>query len=120
MQSLFDAMKTTCNELADLMLARGLKLANASIQANSRETACRVILNWAGPGRQWADQYEFVTALTVVDAVEKAEAWIAAQPTAQERARRDAIRLSELAAEAAREAGIDPGLVVVQMRGGVS
>ena len=86
MQQLFETMTATCDELAKLMEDRGIITPSAAIEARSGHRTARVMLNFATADSSYADQYEFISGDTIEEAVEKAEAWVMAQPTADERA----------------------------------
>ena len=110
MQHLFETMTATCDELAKLMADRGIITPSAAIEARSGHRTARVMLNFATQARSsHADQYEFISGDTIEEAVEKAEAWVMAQPTADERALQDALKLTAKALEASRKAGLDTG-----------
>ena len=109
MQHLFETMTATCDELAKLMAGRGIKTPSAAIEARSGHRTARVMLNFATASSSYADQYEFLSGDTIEEAVEKAEAWVMAQPTADERALQDALELTAKALEASRKAGLDTG-----------
>lgn len=109
MQTLFEQAKLACDGLAELMAERGIPTPNAALEVRSHTTQARIMLNFSGLNSSYADKYEFFTADTPAEAVEKAEAWIMAQPTAEERKRKDALELTAKALEAARDAGMDTG-----------
>jgi len=109
MQQLFETMTATCDELAKLMEDRGIITPSAAIEARSGHRTARVMLNFATADSSYADQYEFISGDTIEEAVEKAEAWVMAQPTADERALQDALELTAEALEASRKAGLDTG-----------
>lgn len=109
MQHLFETMKDTCDELVKMMADRGIRLPSAAIEARSGHRTARVMLNFALASSPYAEQYEFLTGDTIEEAVEKAEAWIRAQPTAEDRALKDALELTAKALEASRKAGLDTG-----------
>lgn len=109
MQHLFENMKATCDELAKLMADRGIITPSAAIEARSGHRTARVILKFAEAGASYPDQYKFLTGDTIEEAVEKAEAWVRAQPTAEDRAIQDALELTAKALEASRKAGLDTG-----------
>ena len=109
MQHLFETMTATCDELAKLMADRGIVTPSAAIQARSGHRTARVTLNFAKATSSYPDKYEFISGDTIEEAVEKAEAWVMAQPTADERALQDALELTAKALEASREAGLDTG-----------
>jgi hypothetical protein len=102
-------MTATCDELAKLMADRGIVTPSAAIQARSGHRTARVTLNFAEATSFYPDKYEFISGDTIEEAVEKAEAWVMAQPTADERALQDALKLTAKALEASREAGLDTG-----------
>lgn len=99
MQHLFENMKATCDELAKLMADRGIITPSAAIEARSGHRTARVILKFAEAGASYPDQYKFLTGDTIEEAVEKAEAWVRAQPTAEDRAIQDALELTAKALE---------------------
>jgi hypothetical protein len=107
--NLFKKMTATCDELAKLMADRGIVTPSAAIQARSGHRTARVTLNFAKATSSYPDKYEFISGDTIEEAVEKAEAWVMAQPTADERALQDALELTAKALEASREAGLDTG-----------
>ena len=107
MDNLFKKMTATCDELAKLMEDRGIITPSAAIKARSGHSTARVILNFATASSSYADQYEFLSGDTIEEAVQKAEAWVRAQPTAEERALQDALRLTAKALEACRKAGLN-------------
>jgi len=107
--NLFKKMTATCDELAKLMEDRGIITPSAAIEARSGHRTARVMLNFATASSSYADQYEFLSGDTIEEAVEKAEAWVMAQPTADERALQDALELTAKALEASRKAGLDTG-----------
>lgn len=109
MQHLFENMMAACDELAKLMADRGIITPSAAIEARSGHSTTRVVLNFAKAGERYPRQYEFATGDTIEEAVEKAEAWIRAQPTAEERAIQDALDMTAKALEAGRKAGLDTG-----------
>ena len=109
MQHLFETMTATCDELAKLMEDRGIITPSAAIEARSGLRTARVRLNFATASSSYADQYEFLSGDTIEEAVQKAEAWVMAQPTADERALQDALELTAKALEASRKAGLDTG-----------
>ena len=109
MQHLFETMTATCDELAKLMADRGIVTPSAAIQARSGHRTARVMFNFAKATSSYPDKYEFISGDTIEEAVEKAEAWVMAQPTADERALQDALELTAKALEASREAGLDTG-----------
>lgn len=109
MDEAFKAMVAANNDLASLMMARGFKMPSAAIEAKSGIDTARVCLNWAEPGADYANRYKFCYSETVTGALEKAQAWIMAQPTAEERAAQAALKLTAKALEAVREAGLDTG-----------
>lgn|GEM_PF-4551524 len=109
MDNLFKKMTATCDELANLMADRGIITPSAVIEARSGHRTARVTLNFATASGSYADQYEFLSGDTIEEAVEKAEAWVMAQPTADERALQDALELTAKALEASRKAGLDTG-----------
>lgn len=109
MQHLFENMTATCDELAKLMADRGIITPSAAIEARSGHRTARVTLNFAKAGESYPGQYEFLTGDTIEEAVEKAEAWVRSQPTAEERALQDALGLTAKALEASRKAGLDTG-----------
>lgn len=107
MQHLFENMKATCDELAKLMADRGIIIPSAAIEARSGHNSAGVVLNWANAQDSYPSQYEFITGETIEEAVEKAEAWVRAQPTAEDRALQDALELTAKALEASRKAGLN-------------
>jgi len=107
MQHLFENMKATCNALTALMMERGLGQPSSAIEARSGHNSARVMLNWANAQDSYAAQYEFISGDTIEEAVEKAEAWVRAQPTAEDRALKEALELTAKALEASRKAGLD-------------
>ena len=109
MQHLFENMTATCDRLAKLMADRGIITPSAEIQARSGHRTARVMLIFAKAGESYPGQYKFLTGDTIEEAVEKAEEWIRAQPTAEERALKDALELTAKALEASRKAGLDTG-----------
>ena len=109
MQQLFETMTATCDELAKLMEDRGIITPSAAIEARSGHRTARVMLNFATASSLYADQYEFLSGDTIEEAVQKAEAWVMAQPTADERALQDALELTAKALEASRKAGLGTG-----------
>jgi len=109
MQHLFETMTASCDELAKLMADRGIVRPSAAIEARSGHRTARVMLNFAEATSSYPDKYEFIGGDTIEEAVEKAEAWVMAQPTADERALQDALKLTAKALEASREAGLDTG-----------
>jgi len=102
-------MTASCDELAKLMADRGIVRPSAAIEARSGHRTARVMLNFAEATSSYPDKYEFIGGDTIEEAVEKAEAWVMAQPTADERALQDALKLTAKALEASREAGLDTG-----------
>ena len=109
MQHLFETMTASCDELAKLMADRGIVRPSAAIEARSGHRTARVMLNFAEATSSYPDKYEFISGDTIEEAVEKAEAWVMAQPTADERALQDALELTAKALEASRKAGLDTG-----------
>jgi len=109
MQHLFETMTATCDELAKLMADRGIVTPSAAIEARSGHHTASVMLNFAEATSSYPDKYEFFSGDTIEEAVEKAEAWVMAQPTADERALQDALELTAKALEASRKAGLDTG-----------
>ena len=109
MQHLFETMTASCDELAKLMADRGIVTPSAAIEARSGHRTARVMLNFAEATSSYPDKYEFIGGDTIEEAVEKAEAWVMAQPTADERALQDALELTAKALEASRKAGLDTG-----------
>lgn len=110
MQHLFQKMKDTCNALTALMMERGLGQPSAIIEAISGNNIARVKLNWANAQDTYPSQWEFITGETIEEAVAKAEAWVRAHPTADDRALQDALELASKALEASRKAGINTQL----------
>jgi len=109
MQHLFENMKATCDDLAKLMADRGIIVPSVAIEARNGHRTARVMLNFAKAGESYPAQYEFMDGETIEEAVEKAEAWVRAQPTAEERALKDALDMTATALEASRKAGLDTG-----------
>ena len=109
MQDPFENMKATCDELAKLMVDRGIITPSVAIDARSVRRTARVMLNFAKAGESYPDQYAFLEGKTIEEAVEKAEAWVRAQATGEERALKDALDLTAKALEAIRKAGLDTG-----------
>jgi hypothetical protein len=107
MQEAFDQMTMCCQVLTGIMQDRGMILPSASIEARSGFKTARVMLNYAAASSDYPDKYEFMSADTVAEALEKAERWILAQPTAEERAKKNALELTAKALEAMRIAGFD-------------
>jgi len=107
--NLFKKMTATCDELAKLMEDRGIITPSAAIEARSGHSTSRVMLKFAEATSSYPDKYEFISGDTIEEAVEKAEAWVMAQPTADERALQDALELTAKALEASRKAGLDTG-----------
>lgn len=109
MQHMFENMTATCDELAKLMVDRGIINPSANIEARSGGRCAHVTLNFAKAGESYPGEYEFLTGDTLKEAVEKAKASILAQPTAEERALQDALEMTAKALEASRKAGLDTG-----------
>ena len=109
MQTLFEQAKLACDGLAALMLERGFKMPQVNLEIRSNVTQARILLRYGKADSSYPDQYQFCSADTPAEVVEKAEAWIMAQPTAEERKRKDALELTAKALEAARDAGMDTG-----------
>lgn len=107
MQHLFENMKATCNALAALMMERALGQPSATIEVRSGHDSARVLLNWANAQDTYPAQYEFISGDTIEEVVEKAEAWVRAQPTAEDRALQEALELTAKALEASRKAGLN-------------
>lgn len=115
MQHLFENMTATCDELAKLMADRGIITPSAAIEARSGHRTARVMLNFAKAGESYPGHYEFLTGDTIEEAVEKAEAWVRAQPTAEDRALKDALELTAKALEASRKVKLDGAAFVAQL-----
>lgn len=109
MDNLFKKMTATCDELAKLMAGRGIKTPTAAIEARSGYRTVRVMLSFAEATSSYPDKYKFIEGDTLEKAVEEAEAWVMAQPTADERALQDCLELTAKALEASRKAGLDTG-----------
>ena len=109
MDGQFKDMQNNCDLLVVLMLHRGMELPSVEIAARSGMPEPRVMVRFAKAGAHFADEMKFFTGKTVEEALLFANAWIVGQPTAMERAQKDALELTARALEATRKAGFDTG-----------
>ena len=100
MQAAVDAMQAA-------MMDKGLRLPKAQIWIESGCDA-GILLNWAKGDAAWADACEFFRGNDMPEIIAAAHAWIAAQPTADER------RIREFQAALGRviDLGRDAGVAV--------
>ena len=77
-------MQAAVDGLAKLMGEKGLLRPEARISITSSAQS-RVFLEWEKPEGAHADEFKFFRADAVSDAIERAFAWIASQPSPEER-----------------------------------
>jgi hypothetical protein len=106
-QQAFDDLRCRCDDLAELMVRRGMVTPSASARARSGEPDAYIILTYYTRPNSGAPLFEHVRGDTVELAFAAAEKWVRDQPTPEQRALTDALTLTAQAIEVCQAAGLD-------------
>lgn len=106
-QHAFDYMRCRCDDLAELMVRKGMVAPSAAARARSGEPDACIILTYHKRPNSGAPLFEHVRGDTVELAFAAAEKWVRDQPTAEQRALKEALTLTAEAVEVCRAAGLD-------------
>lgn len=105
-----DEMQAAVDKLAAMMGEKGLRIPSATVNINAN-AAGNVLLQWAKGNDSWASEYKAFTDGNLSDQIAAATAWIAAQPTPEERKLREFQTALGRVIDLGRENGIDVAFV---------
>ncbi|RVN04076.1 hypothetical protein [Sinorhizobium meliloti] len=88
------------------MSAKGKRLPGAEYRIAANE-ASSIMLRFAKPGSNWADEYHYVKGKTPSELLANADAWIAALPTAEEARMKEFMTALSDVIELGRKSGVE-------------
>jgi hypothetical protein len=94
------------DDLPAAMLAKGKRMPGAEyrIEANA---ASNIVLRWAKPNSNWADEFHYVKGKTTAELIDNAVALIAALPTAEEARMKEFMTALSDVIELGRKSGVE-------------